>query len=180
MEVAELFENAIEWLRIEYQRDDYETFRFSDEEDLVELVADRIKQEIEKSGLPYEVRREHLLLQYHAELQYHADLVILNRDGVVEVAAEFKYSRRGRASADPYFGKGIWDEFKEDDWRIQQYVKQGKAKVAYALFIDEAGYFHSRSLRRKVRDSQWRYPQGSKWINWGQGRWVLWAQASRD
>jgi hypothetical protein len=43
----------------------------------------------------------------------------------------------------------------KDIKRIQDHVAMGKAKVAYAVFIDESGYFNSRPPH-----------PGSQWIYW--------------
>ena len=88
------------------------------------------------------------------------DLAIVDSRGVVELAAEFK--------CEPAHTRGdIWpskfpvvfwgDEgVKGDIKRVKKFVAQKRTKVAYSLFIDEAGYFRHREP-----------PEGSEWIDWG-------------
>jgi hypothetical protein len=47
------------------------------------------------------------------------------------------------------------DGVAKDVERIQEFVSKEKARVAYAVFIDEDGYFSHRSPHL-----------GSKWIHW--------------
>ena len=160
MEAAELFENAMAWLE-----EHYDEFRFFAERDVVGTVQTQIAGEIESMGLPYQVVTEYSVLP-----GTRADLVIRNTNGTVEVAAEFKYVPSGSSSAGPHYRWFLWREVKDDVQRIQKYVEHESAKVSYSVFIDEGNHFHSLS---------WRPPRRSRWIDWGQGRWVLWTQASR-
>ena len=61
-----------------------------------------------------------------------------------------------------FWGEGV----VEDTGRIREFVSQGAAKAAYAVFIDEGAYFRKRPA-----------PPGSQWREWGNGVWVLYSQA---
>ena len=167
MEASELFEGAMEWLR-----GNYGDCLFYYEHEVVEKVEILLNQEIESKGLPYTVLKEYTLLP-----KTRADLVILNSDGTVEMAAEFKYEpardrgtdRGGDIPHTRFPVVDAWKAIEKDVQRIQQYVEQWKAKAAYSVFINEGGGSHHRKP-----------PQGSQWIDWGHGRWILWSQATRN
>ena len=167
MEAAELFENAMAWLK-----ENYGEFRFFLERDVVWTVQAHIIREIESGNLPYQVFNDDSLLP-----STRADLVIFNAFGSAEVAAEFKYepahSRSANQGGDIRATKlpvvADWNDVEKDILRIQQYVERQKVKAAYSVLVDEGGHFHGREP----------FP-GSQWIDWGQGRWVLWTQAVSD
>ena len=166
MEADELFENAIAWLN-----EHYGEFRFFAERDVVWTVQKQIIREIEGRSLPYRVFNDYTVLP-----PARTDLVILNPDDSVEIAIEFKYepahTRRANRGGDIWpskFPVVSWSGVQKDLQRIREYVELGKARIACSVLIDEGGHFHHRKP-----------PPGSEWINWGQDRWVLWAQASRD
>lgn len=164
MEAAELFENAMAWLRRKYDDVDLEY-----EDDVVEEVEARINREIKNSRLPYRVELEYSVLP-----NTRADLVILSPGGEVEVVVEFKYepdSGRYNDEEPAWEAREFWDRVLEDIRRISRYVEEGSAVTAYAVFIDGGGTFHD-----------WPHiaPRGSKWVDWGHGRWVLWTQAVSD
>lgn len=164
MEATELFENAITWLQ-----GCYADFRFFTERDIVWTVQLHIYREIEKQGLPYRVFNDHTILP-----RIRSDLAILKGDSI-EVAAEFKYepdhNRRADRGGDIWQSKfpvAVWAEVKNDIHRVHNFVELGKSKAAYSILIDEGGHFHWHDA-----------PPRSEWIDWGQGRWVLWSQISR-
>jgi hypothetical protein len=96
-----------------------------------------------------------------------ADLVILDSTEVVEMAAEFKYEPSHKRNDIPSrkFSVVTWgyDGIAKDMERVREFVDRGKAKVAYAVFIDEGGHFHQKHLA----------PPGSEWKDWGNEVWVL-------
>lgn len=167
MDAAELFEGAMEWLR-----GNYGDCLFYYEHEVVEKVEILLNREIGSRGLPYRVLKECSVLP-----DTRTDLAILSPGGEVEVAVEFKYepahSRSTNQGGDIRSTKlpvvADWNDVEKDILRIQQYVEQQKVKAAYSVLVDEGGHFH------------WREPfPGSQWIDWGQGRWVLWTQSVSD
>lgn len=160
---TELFESALKWLR-----DNYAGLQLFLERDVVWTVQTRVIEQIRELGLPYKVFNDYPMLPGKRR-SLSTDLAILGLDDCVEVAAEFKYEpSHGRsdilASKFPvvFWGK---DGVAKDLKRIQEYVAQGKAKVAYSVFIDEGGYFRGRQPH-----------PGSEWVDWGNGVWILYAQ----
>lgn len=167
MTPTELFESAINTLREEYS-----THRFFMERDVVWTVQLQIIGDIERLGLPYRVFNDY---DIGVGRQY-PDLVIVDNEDKVEVAAEFKYEPSH--DRDARFGGDIpkskinpsrvfWDDRNsgsvvKDVQRVRDYVSSGRAKVAYSIFIDEGGYFTWRGA-----------PPGSEWVQWDNGVSVL-------
>ena len=176
MEADELFENTIAWLK-----EHYGEFRFFAERDVVWTVQKQILREIESHCLPYRVFNDYTIV-LGKSCSRSADLVILNNCDSVEVAVEFKYEPDRARGTDRDGDRDIWhskletsvvswSEVEKDIKRIQRYFEKRKAKAAYSVFIDEGGRFYAYQPQPSPR---------SEWIDWGQDRWVLWAQASRD
>ena len=173
MEAAELFEDAMAWLEEHYGK-----FRFFAERDVVWTVQTQIIREIEDNNLPYRVFNEFPIVP-GTRRSKSADLVILNDRESVEVAIEFKYepspARKSDRGGDIWYSKlesqvVSWSDVEQDIERVRNYVNQDRADIAYAVLIDEGS---------RIYGSHSQPPQGSEWIDWGQGRWVLWTQASR-
>ena len=171
MSATELFENAMDWLR-----EHYGEYRFFAERDVVWTVQKHILATIEDAQLPYRVFNDYALSKGERPIP---DLVILSSDDSVEVIAEFKYepshSRSTKSGGDipsTKFPVVLWTDksgsVAKDVERTREYVEKGKTKVAYSVFIDEGGAFNYRNPH-----------PGSEWLNWGEGRWVLWSQASQ-
>jgi hypothetical protein len=163
-----LFEEVIAWLQ-----DHYSEFEFWVERDLVWTVQSHLGQVIKERGLPYSVINDYPMLPGIGRAR-SADLVIRNADKAVLVAVEFKYEpAHGRADLLPaklpvvFWGNhGV----AKDIERIREFVEQGAARVAFAVFIDEGGYFRHRPAH-----------PGAEWRDWPTGRpgghevSVLWA-----
>lgn len=167
MQPAELFEYTLEWLKQHYSG-----YRFYAERDVVWTVQTRLNREIEKRGLPYRVFND-----YRVAPRRLVDLVITHNNTVV-VAVEFKYepshNRRSDRGGDILKGKldpsvVDWKAVVEDIRRVQGYVAQGKSKTAYSVFIDEGGEFRWRTS-----------PDGSEWLAWSGGGWMLWYKKSQE
>lgn len=164
MDAATLFENTMDWLR-----DAYGEHRFFLERDIVWTAQLRLLQEVEQANLPYRVLNDYTLFR-----GTRADLAILN-GGAVEVAAEFKYEPSRARSGE--FGPGkfpavFWTgdgSVEKDVQRVHDYAAQGNAKTAYAVFIDEGGYFRRRDPH-----------PGGEWRDWGNGVWALWTKRGGD
>ena len=164
MDAATLFENTMDRLR-----DAYGEHRFFVERDIVWTVQLRLLQEAEQASLPYRVLNDYALFG-----KTRADLAILS-GGAVEVAAEFKYEPSHARSGE--FGPGkfpvvAWTgegSVAKDVQRVHDYAAQGNAKTAYAVFIDEGGYFRRRDPH-----------PGGEWRDWGNGVSALWTKVSGD
>ncbi len=162
MNAAELFENAMEWLR-----EHYTDYRFFTERDIAWMVQLWLRGEMERQGLDYHVFNDHTMMP-----KVRSDIAIVQGSSV-EVAAEFKYepdsSRRADKGGDIWPTKfpvvADWKEAERDIERVQNYISQSRAKVAYSVVIDEGG-------RHKWRTP----PNGSEWRDWGDGQWVLWSR----
>jgi hypothetical protein len=164
MEAAELLENSIAWLK-----EHYGEFRFFAERDVVWMLQLQLLKEIEHQHLPYRVFNDHGLFP-----RIRTDLAILHTDDSVEAAVEVKYEpshdRNANRGGDIWQSKlpvASWTEIKKDMQRVHNFVKHGKAKAAYSILIDEGGYFSRHTA-----------PPGSEWLNWGEGRRVLWARVT--
>ena len=154
MELAsELFETSIAWLR-----DNYSNFRFFQERDLVWTVQTHINEKIEEQELPYQVFNDYPMLSGKRR-SLSTDLAILNQNGIVEVAVEFKYEpSHSRSDILPTkFPVVSWgnDGVGKDVERIHNFVDKGVAEVAYSIFIDEGSHFRNRNPH-----------SGSKWLEW--------------
>jgi len=163
----ELFEDTLSWLR-----NNYSNFRFFTERDVVWTVQTQLAKQIGEGGLPFKVFNDYPMLKGNRR-SLSADLAILNAEGSVEAAIEFKYEpshkRGGIDILNQKFPVVIWSDVCKDVDRIHEFISQGKAQHAYAVFIDEGGYFCKRSAY--VR---------SKWLQWVQndGVWLLYAHAA--
>lgn len=155
MEADELFKNSIAWLK-----ENYAQFQFFLERDVVWTIQNYLNRQIKERGFPLRVINDYPILPGNRR-SLCTDLAILTTANTLEVAAEFKYEPSHRRS-------DIWptklnpsvvfwgaDGVGKDVERIHEYVKQGKAKVAYAIFIDEGGHFSSKPPH-----------PGSQWIHW--------------
>ena len=145
---------------MDWLREHYECFGFCLERDVAWTVQTHIAREIEASHLPYCIVHE------YSVNGARADLAIIHNDAV-EVVMEFQYEPHPSRSVAGKFPVTEWPAIVKDIHKNTERVEEGEANVAYSVFIDEGGYFHER---RKA-------PDRSEWRDWGEGRWVLWAQA---
>lgn len=164
----QLFEGSLEWLRQNYTQ-----FRFFTERDLVWTVQTQMRKRIDDDRLPFRVFNDYPLLAGKRR-SLSADLAILNSENLVVVAVEFKYEpshqRKGIDISNGKFPVVFWgdDGVGKDVKRIREFVAQGRAQVAYAVFIDEGGAFYRRPA----------HPH-SEWREWGNGVHVLWSKAGQ-
>jgi hypothetical protein len=166
-----LFERAVDWLREHYGQ-----FEFWVERDLVWTVQTRLRLIISEDHLPYEVFNDYPLLPGTRRAR-SADLVIRHVGGQILVVAEFKYEpSHHRAEFRALPGKlpvGFWgtEGVAKDIARIREFVEEGAARMAYAVFIDEGQHFRHRPAH-----------PGAIWRDWnpaqpdGPPPAVLWAQ----
>ena len=171
MTPTELFEFAIETLERQYS-----THRFFMERDVVWTVQLQIIGDIERLGLPYRVFNDY---DIGAGNKY-PDLVVLDNDDNVEVAAEFKYEPSHDRNAsdggdiqESKFSVVSWrgeNSVLESVQRVKDYVGSRRAKTAYSVLIDEGSY------HRRMRKNP---PPGCVWIEWYNGVYVLWCPVKR-
>ena len=158
MDASKLFENAIAWLKEHYSQ-----FQFFVERDVVWTVQKYLISQIKEQNLPYRVFNDYPILHVPGARSICVDLAILNQSGEVEVAGEFKYEpSHKRSNIDIWPTKlkpsvVFWGDegVSKDIKRVQNYIEMGKAKVAYAVFIDEDSHFSSKPPH-----------PGSQWIQW--------------
>jgi hypothetical protein len=131
---------------------------------VVWTVQTRLIKVIADNELPYRVFNDYPMLPGKRR-SLSADLAILNQDNLVEVAVEFKYEpSHGRQDIlRAKFPVVVWGKegVRKDVDRVREFVARGKAAAAYALLIDEGGYFRQRPPH-----------PGARWIDWGSGVWV--------
>jgi hypothetical protein len=150
---VQLFEKTLEWLK-----DNYGSFRFFVERDIVWAIQTHLICLTKELGLPCKVFSDYPITpgKYRSLC---TDLAILNGSGIVEVAAEFKYEpAHTRDDILPSkFPVVSWgkDGVAGDVNRIQKFVTHRSAQAAYSIFIDEGGYFRHRKPH-----------PGSEWLDW--------------
>lgn len=167
MAPMELVDSSLEWLRQNYRR-----FPFVVERDIEWTLQQHMNSEIKSNNLPYAMFSNYPMLPGKRRSRC-ADLVILDSEGSVAVALEFKYepSHKRPDLLRSKFPVVFWgkDGVGKDLNRIHEYVENGKAKIALSIFIDEDGSFAHREPR-----------PGSRWIDWGDGVRVLYARVDRQ
>ncbi|MFC1596486.1 hypothetical protein ACFL5Q_00870 [Planctomycetota bacterium] len=164
----ELFDAAVEWLKKHYR-----DYTFYLERDLVWTLQCRLRDDIGNHRAPLQVFNDYPILAGKRR-SLSADLALVSTGeqtrGQVELAAEFKYEpAHNRLDVLPsklpvvFWGN---DGVGKDVERIQTIVREKRALVAHALFVDEGGAFRHRQP----------HPQ-SHWESWGGGIWVLRSRA---
>jgi len=162
----ELMDSGLDWLKENYRR-----FPFVVERDIVWTLQQHLNSEIREGNLPYKVHSDYPMLK-GSRRSLCADLVVLDPEGAVSVAVEFKYEP-SKARPDMLRSKFpvvFWgrDGVGKDVERIHTFVEEGKAQTAISVFIDEGGAFAHREPH-----------PNSKWTDWGNGIHVLYSRAER-
>ena len=168
---AALFEDAVAWLQRHYEK-----FEFWTERDIVWTVQTHLRRIIADRRLPWMLLNDYPMLP-RLRRSLSADLVIRDAVGEVLVAAEFKYEPshdriefRTMAGKLPVVFWGM-EGVAKDVVRIREFVEAGKARAAFAVFIDEGRYFRHRPAH-----------PGADWRDWrptlpeGRSPSVLWAR----
>ena len=178
---ADLFEQAMAWLR-----ENYGTFRFFTERDAVWTV----QRHIQTLSDAHRCFHGYPLLPGQGFGAICADLAIQpmpvppatkdttgrwRQSPPVEVAVEFKYEPAHSRGFDPSndvtdiwptkFPIINWTSVEEDIRRIREFVAKGRAKVAYAILVDEGGYFRRRASSLH-----------GTWVDWANGPSVHWTR----
>jgi hypothetical protein len=147
---AGLFETAMAWLL-----ETYSSHHFFQERDIVWTLHLHLLRTIAARRLPFSIFSGHRM---YPDRQLSADLVILGNSALVDVAVEFKYEPDHRRTdvaapgARPKWPVVFWSAVAADVLRVQHFVRGERAQAAYAVFVDEGGYFRSRTP-----------PAGSEW-----------------
>jgi hypothetical protein len=148
-----------------------QAFTFYVERDLVWTLQTRLNELIREKGLPYRVYNDYGIFPGKRRA-LSADIVILDEADSIAVAAEFKYEPDHARTDIPknkfpvvFWGK---DGVLKDIQRIQRYVNEAGVQHAFAIFVDEGGYFRKREPH-----------PGSRWIDLPGPTSILWAEASR-
>jgi hypothetical protein len=170
-EVVQLVEDSLAWLRTSYGE-----HRFFLERDIVWTVQRKIAQLLVERRLHFRVFNDDPIVP-GPRRSLTTDVAIVDCDGVIGVAMEFKYEpSHVRRDVDIWPSKFMptvvfWGKegVGGDITRVQNFVAEGRARFACSVFIDEGNYFHSRySVPHPF----------SKWLDWGNDTWVLYSEAT--
>lgn len=156
---GQLVENALVWLK-----DNYKSFRFFAERDVVWTLQTHMLREAEMQKLPLKIYDNHKLAIFRKQV----DLAVLNMDDSADTVIEIKYEPdHHRAGLDISAGKlkpsrVTWasrgfDTPVSDIDRVRRFVAQGVTKSGFCIFIDEGSHFSWKPS-----------PEGSMWVDWGE------------
>lgn len=156
MTAEELFESALSYLEKNYSKETFFT-----ERDLVWTIQKYLIKTISEKKLPFCVISEYRLMPNEI-----ADLAIMENKlsnikkyQPVNIAIEFKYEpNQIRKDIDIPSGKfpvTDWKEITIDIDRIENFVYDGKAKIGYAILIDEGGRYKSKPIENKTKLIEW-------------------------
>ena len=153
----ELFDEVLKWFRLNYGNYD-----FFMERDIEWTLQQKFSEIITSNNLSFEVFNNYPIMK-GGRGSVCTDLAILNRQGEVEVAVELKFEPDHQRGYGPK--RNVWptrlnpsvvfwqDGVEKDVLRAQQYVSQGKAKMAVTMFVDEGGLFRHR--RPPSSEAEW-------------------------
>jgi hypothetical protein len=164
---SNLADAAIDWLR-----ENFAQFPFVLERDVVWTLQMHLAKSIGAQSLPLRVFNDYPMFP-GPRRGLPTDLAILNARKEVEVALEVKFEPshnrpdilKTKLPVVSWGDAGVAKDVK----RVHEYVAQGKAHLAIALFIDEGSYFRRRDPH-----------PGSKWLDWGRAVSVLYARESKE
>lgn len=156
--------STIDWLQ-----ENYESFTFFVERDVVWTVQLKLRELLRGANSDLQVYNDFGILPGKRR-RLSTDIAIVDPQGAVLVAAEFKYEP-SHSRKDISLGKFpvvSWGSIgvAKDVLRVQEYVQLGVAKRAHSFFIDEGGSFRHRPPH-----------PGSRWIRWSGDVWLLRADA---
>jgi hypothetical protein len=150
---SELVEGAFRWLQ-----EHYDMFVFYQERDLVWTIQGHLVAEIRRRDLDFRIWNDYPMFRQGRRAE-SADLVLQAADGTIKVAIEFKYEpshtradiQRQKLPVVDWGSVGVVHDIE----RVRRCVAEGKAEVAYAVFVDEGSHFRHREAHA-----------GSRWIDW--------------
>jgi hypothetical protein len=150
---SELAEGTFRWLQ-----EHYDQFSFYQERDLVWTVQSHLAAEIRRGDLDLRVWNDYPMFREGRRAE-SADLVLQTADGTIKVAIELKYEpshirpdiQRRKLPVVFWGSEGVAHDIE----RARRFVAEGKAEVAYAVFVDEGSHFRHREAHA-----------GSRWIDW--------------
>jgi hypothetical protein len=166
---------------MKWLRERYSDQRFYTERDLVWTVQRRLAGEIAQQGLPYRVFNDYPMLP-GPQRSLSADIVLASMpvakpklspsgkwgsSGAVALAVEFKYEpSHARDDIWPTkFPVVSWSSVTQDVARLYQFIEQGRALVAYAIFVDEGGYFRHRAPALPGSWQDWEHSVAVHWAH---------------
>jgi hypothetical protein len=157
-----VFEDALAWLAATYPM-----HGFSVERDLVWTLQRHLGQVLRRPGLSWRAFNDYPMLP-GPRRALSADLVIVGEAKMVLLAAEFKFEPDHQRHDIPEgkFPVCTWKDIAKDCLRANEFVAQGKTQVAYAILVDEGGYFKERTLSMGQTWSRWRGdgPDNGAWV----------------
>jgi hypothetical protein len=137
-----LFRDAIDWLGAHYGS---QVFYF--ERDIAYTLQSHLVARVAAERLPFRVYNDYPIIpgQYRS---LSADLALVSTSKDVLLAAEFRYEpcHRRLDLLKTKLPVTIWADLVKDTKRVRQFVIEGRAKVAYAVCIDEGNYLAKRDL----------------------------------
>jgi hypothetical protein len=138
-DALDIFLEGMNWLK-----QNYASFRFFLERDVVWTVQKRILETVENQGLPYRVFNDYPILPgVHRSIS--SDLAILDQKSMIELIVEFKYEpAHERQDICTHKLPVVFpNNIEKDIARIEQFAA-GKTETALAIFIDEGGHYRSK------------------------------------
>ena len=161
-----LLKESLSWLKAMYN--DYNSFLFFEERDVVWILQKRLIKTARDKRVPYKIFNNCKIGEMqppfpHGKKAPQPDLIILRNDRIrngklvtpLDVIVEFKFEP-SHARVGEHFLSGkvpLIDKFsliEKDLIRIEQYVTQRKAYLAYSVLVDEGGYYS-----KKLRKEEW-------------------------
>jgi hypothetical protein len=117
------------------------------ERDIVYTLQSQLVMRVDKERLPFRVYNDYPIIPgpYRS---LSADLALVATSKEVLLTAEFKYEpcHRRQDLLKTKLPLTVWTDIVHDTKRAQQFVQDGRTKVAYAVCIDEGNYLAKRDL----------------------------------
>jgi hypothetical protein len=157
-QACEIFEASMAWFT-----DTYDEQPFFLERDIVYTLQRHLWELLRDRNLDWSVFNDYPMIPGRRR-SLSADLAVRSARGQILLVAEFKYepahSRKDILSHKlPVIG---WADALHDVTRIQRFVDEKRAPAAYAILVDEGGFFRRRDVEvgSEWRDREVRTPEG--------------------
>jgi len=146
-----VFLDALHWLGAHYGER-----AFYVERDIVYTVQSKLNDLVVERGLPLTVYNDFPMLAGQRR-HLSADLCLVERNGLVAVAAEFKYEpcHQRLDVLKTKLPVTVWAEILKDTARVRDFVEATKTPVGYAICIDEGNYLARRDLSIYDQQLSW-------------------------